>query len=1052
MRKHLKYIDGTADKFWQIEVHESTFTVTYGKNGTIGTTQTKTFDSADDCLKTAEKLLAEKIKKGYSESGEVTLSSASAKPKVDGQGNKKADLQTVLADFDTIIRDKKINDLLPFLKEKSVGNKEGLKKHIKACKRYWMTYVELSKETFMDKLSRDRWGQRGDDMQHKIITLSAVALFDKTDIASWQEAFRLLNEPFDTIIFDILLWAKPNWIDAVLLERFKKESWFTFDYLKLRYLEDNQLINYNSELFAICLSTYSLYQYPNRTSERALTFIDLIVNDERAFQRDVPELFNYETNLNSHIYSNEYVYHDRNTNRPPIETFNVWEIIFNKLIAENKLDKQFFIEQCLQIQTKEWNNNLKYFFRKRLEDLNLSGDDLLPFQETIFTFFHAAFPPIVTYGVENVKELYQNPSFNTTSFLEWIAPMMMRADCKTAIKSLLPILEKINKMTPQYNGEIAALIADIFVIPDMNLQERAAKIILKIANKNDEELKEKLTQYIPLMQGQVRILLQGFLIENEEFTQNTERYEIYEFAPKKEQLLTEKIVLPTDWNGIVFQFGKFINSSDVLDAEIILNSFVTQRHLFPDDFTEQLQPYFKQLEGKYFAGIYKQIMKGFLMQKIVHFQKSFVLNQNYYHNTAKTLASFSNIVFKADNKITSNSNLPLLSMPTHAPFWVEPKTLIERLIAYQNAKEEIDRVDLCIAISRMPRENTEEAIQLLPKLEPEMAKLMAFSLGISRTIEFSEPTSIFSKVVSFMGGNTQKTENISLWAVAARTFYPKETFVEFEKTYLADVPFVVAPFKPKPYFLEQWTDFKNYKTNKMERSPSWFELYFTSPEFKSTPSYLLYSLDASIRGKTWDHRLLCAEDFNYWHAILPQNSEPLALNLMGFACKKADVGSNDLIGFLNILNRPEFWFSDITTLVFACCFFQEKKDIRFLTTEVLIQLIENKKIDAEQLGEKLAFLITGKYGVLLRFIDTLAGIKDVSPLHNSTLFIVLDTIFKHAELGDKLPTNFKKLVEHYADIVAKTQQKPSANALHFFDKLGENAALKGLIKQLKLAN
>jgi hypothetical protein len=685
-----------------------------------------------------------------------------------------------------------------------------------------------------------------------------------------------------------------------------------------------------------------------------------------------------------------------------------------------------------------------------LEDLNLSGDDLMPFQETIFTFFHATFPTIVTYGVENVKQIYQNPSFNIASFLEWIAPLMMRADCKASIKSLLPVLEKINKATPQYNSEITALIADIFVIPDLTLQEKTAKVLLKIANKNDHELKDKLTMYAPEMQGQVRTILQDFLVENAETSQNTEGYELYEFAPQKAHFLTQKVILPTDWNDIMFQFGKFINSNEVLDAEILLNSFITQRHLFPNDYTEQLQPYFKQLKQPQFIGVYKSIMRVFLMQKIVHFQEPFV-NIKYHNNKANTLDLFSNIVIEADNKISINSDLPLLSMPTHAPFWIEPKVLIERLIAHQNAKEEIDRVDLCIAISRMPRENIEEAAQLLAQLDPKMSKLMAFCLGISTKIDLPSPP-FLSIIRNFVKGESDKTTDYGLWAVAARTFSPHGIFPEFEKMYLADLPFVVAPFNPKPYFWEQWTDYKNYQTNKMERSPSWFELYFTSPDFKQTPPYLLYSLDASIRGKTWDHRLFCEEDVNYWHSIMPQNGETLGLNLLAFACKKADAAANDIKSFLNIVNRPEFWFSDITTLVFACCFFQEKKDIRFMTTEVLIHLIEAKKINAMQLSEKLAFLINGKYGVLLRFIDVLMGIKDVSPLHNSALFIILDTVLKHVELGDKLPPNFKKLVEHYTDIIAKTGQKPSAEAINSFDKLGENTALKGLIQQIKLAN
>ncbi|EMY78891.1 WGR domain protein [Leptospira weilii serovar Ranarum str. ICFT] len=65
MKHHLTYQDETSDKFWNIEVSGRSFTVTFGKVGTGGQTQTKTFDDEDQCLKEANKLLAEKLKKGY---------------------------------------------------------------------------------------------------------------------------------------------------------------------------------------------------------------------------------------------------------------------------------------------------------------------------------------------------------------------------------------------------------------------------------------------------------------------------------------------------------------------------------------------------------------------------------------------------------------------------------------------------------------------------------------------------------------------------------------------------------------------------------------------------------------------------------------------------------------------------------------------------------------------------------------------------------------------------------------------------------------------------
>lgn len=67
MKKHLTFKDDKSDKFWSIEVTGTSFTVTYGKTGTDGQTSTKDFDTEEKCMKEVEKLVNEKLKKGYEE-------------------------------------------------------------------------------------------------------------------------------------------------------------------------------------------------------------------------------------------------------------------------------------------------------------------------------------------------------------------------------------------------------------------------------------------------------------------------------------------------------------------------------------------------------------------------------------------------------------------------------------------------------------------------------------------------------------------------------------------------------------------------------------------------------------------------------------------------------------------------------------------------------------------------------------------------------------------------------------------------------------------------
>jgi uncharacterized protein (TIGR02996 family) len=59
--------DAKSHKFWNIEVQGDRFTVTYGKVGTAGQSQTKTFASAEKAQAEADKLIREKTAKGYRE-------------------------------------------------------------------------------------------------------------------------------------------------------------------------------------------------------------------------------------------------------------------------------------------------------------------------------------------------------------------------------------------------------------------------------------------------------------------------------------------------------------------------------------------------------------------------------------------------------------------------------------------------------------------------------------------------------------------------------------------------------------------------------------------------------------------------------------------------------------------------------------------------------------------------------------------------------------------------------------------------------------------------
>src|ERR1043166_1062306 len=65
--REFEFNDGRWTKFWNIELSGKAFTVTYGRIGAKGQTQTKKFADAGTAKAAHDKLVAEKVGKGYVE-------------------------------------------------------------------------------------------------------------------------------------------------------------------------------------------------------------------------------------------------------------------------------------------------------------------------------------------------------------------------------------------------------------------------------------------------------------------------------------------------------------------------------------------------------------------------------------------------------------------------------------------------------------------------------------------------------------------------------------------------------------------------------------------------------------------------------------------------------------------------------------------------------------------------------------------------------------------------------------------------------------------------
>jgi predicted DNA-binding WGR domain protein len=70
--RQLEFMEGSARKFWRVQQAGTDVTISFGRIGTRGQTQVKQFSSAARAAQELEKLVAEKLKKGYVELGAGT--------------------------------------------------------------------------------------------------------------------------------------------------------------------------------------------------------------------------------------------------------------------------------------------------------------------------------------------------------------------------------------------------------------------------------------------------------------------------------------------------------------------------------------------------------------------------------------------------------------------------------------------------------------------------------------------------------------------------------------------------------------------------------------------------------------------------------------------------------------------------------------------------------------------------------------------------------------------------------------------------------------------
>lgn len=1017
MTRQFTFSDTKSAKFWHIHTHETALTVTFGRIGTTGQSQTKTFDTAARCEQEAAKLIREKTAKGYVEEG------ASAVPQPVVQANDNGELEALLKRYDEIIRKTLLEELLPFLKGVDKRYYKELGKKIKEAKKYWCDYITLDvkdpeKLASENRYDSQRWGVRGTANQANIVKLSELALLPHSKNRSGDLYWLLSGNLWFDYTLPLLQWSRPTWLTEFLAAMAQSNSWRTLSYLQLRMLENENLVDYQPALFALSISKFRIREDYKTEINDPKTYSDFLVSDQTVLTREIPSMFDYQTWI-------QESYDSIRNKDGTYQAIQLWPTVFTRLLNEGKLDRLWFFERCLSVQTKDWPADLRSFYRKQLEANNPTTAEWLALQPSLFPLLAAEHPHVVNWAAGVVKTLHTEPDFNTTTLLDWAGPTLSRSDCKTAIKTLLPVLERLLKTQPDLRPSVAGLLAEVFAVADLTLQTKAAALLAKHADPADAPLREQLQTYAGQMLGNVPNDLRPFLT-NPETTDEPETTGpvSYQYAlPKPVQRLVpgQEVRLPETWNEFLFLIGKFITSDDPLDMEILMNALILQPKDRPDDWREQLAPYQKKLERTYFPAVAKRILQQYLRHWLVE------KNDIFDDQSPSTMFTFRALGYRmksVDRKLKRASTLPLLSLPTHQPHWISPEILIRRLLDYQEAEEPIDLLDFAIAITRMVREKGQDSISLCTSLTDEFSRnLMLYCLDGTDEIQLPK-TNFLSKIINTIKSSDLIVNEQALWSTAARTFNPDDHVKAFSDTPLSEIPNVAQPFIPD-YWIESkrssWYD--HVAKRQVESGAVYHNLRFETPTIKRFVSVLLYSNDLHNQQNP-NYSNLQRIDVGYWYSLVAQYPEPLFI-----VTGKHSLTSRESLAAhassIPLMLQPGFQFREMSMLVLACGLLAQKRETATLAAGVVIHHIGEQTLDVDRLGDRLGWLLAGNYAPVQRLTDALNLVRDVSPPHNKALLLTLDALFGQLATGDEPPKNTKKLLELYLDLLVKLNERVS---------------------------
>ena len=648
---------------------------------------------------------------------------------------------------------------------------------------------------------------------------------------------------------------------------------------------------------------------------------------------------------------------------------DAWKELYHILQAKGYFADRSIVGSHIEALLNPYKKNILDFYCRIIETFEPTRQELLSHQSTFFALLSSDKTSVVNFVMKLIKEISSEKDFDFQTFADNFA--LCFATQKIAKSQLigLDILAKHYKQQPPVNIEYREQLAVLFTVPDAKLQEKVASLLTTYFG--GEGLAEVVAPYQDYLKGKAQELLQSLPSPNSSETSETA---CVAHTPET----VREAHTPRTWDDLLFLIGDCIRERSPLVLDLFFEGLNQLQAQIPKNFSQQISPYQKQLgEQPFEFTTYRKCMRWVI--DVWEGKASLsddIFGRKLYNPTPFLREKTKRLLLK----LKQGNSLPFVSTPTHAPFYIDPLTFLERIAQYEKAEKSPMLEDVVVGLNRLlPTEVTEGQKQLARSLTGNYAPALQYYFEVNKQIAVTDATRV-------------------LWGQVLRLKDIDGVFPELEIPQKANLQGLVRPFYLK--YEVKPTKINGVERNKIILEDNWDKKY---------SAYSLYNdLGANYYNVSPMSRAT-DEDIDYQLSLNPRYIDGwLCKYLLTYAQGVEGESLTEATRVMSLLLEHHLPIYHGGWLMVATCLLAERKPLRDLATEYILLALQRGET-LTYLAEVIGTLLAHKYAPIARFVEFL-DLPTRDAKVKAFQKAVVEAYLPLAEKLDKKPTNHKKLV------------------------------------------